>query len=31
MDAVKFLKEYRRMCEEYQSDDDECSVQCPLR
>lgn len=30
MDAVKFLKEYRRMCKEYRSDDDECSVQCPF-
>lgn len=31
MDAVEFLKEYRRMCEEYRSDDDdECSVQCPF-
>lgn len=29
MDAVKFLKEYRRMCKEYE-ENKECSPECPL-
>lgn len=29
MDAVKFLKEYRRMCKEYK-DSEDCSFECPL-
>lgn len=29
MDAVEFLKEYRRMCKEY-ADNEDCSPECPL-